>query len=1056
MVLATTSPSRVIAGTLCCAVAATAVAAGAEAGEQKRSYRLPRGEAAAILAQFATESGRPILFMMDAVRGEQTNALTGSFTPREALDRLLAGTALVAVHDPKSGGFIVNRRPAAELRGGKGEADSNSKKPLPLLPNAAQPNRAKSRFMKDRNIFGILGVWLAAMSPGAVQPAPAGTNDSVVELSPFVVSTDRDNGYMAADTINSGRLSTNLLMTPSDTSVITRDLLDDLGVFSLEEATGWLTSSKPTELGAIEGNNVNPNSTDNSDSGSTGSLRGMSTQPSTRNYFASATTPLEYNVERVEGARGPNAILYGEGGPGGQINYLTKKARNRNFGTVRARADSEGSMGVAVDINRVFGPRAAGRYNGSWFDGQGWQSRVKNNHVANALSLVFRPYKGLSISLEADKTRTYRSGTVGPFLDSSSRWNRVPVMGRFTGTTAQATASGLTILGAALSHVYAEGSGVISRQGNCQTIGTSATLVPAFDRGIPNFPSAPDRKFNANPEDIHITADTRDLMTAIEQRFGNGLVVELAAASAKIEQDGASLRFGTYFIDPNFLFPDGSPNPNFGKTYSQAIFGRNLDGTMRDMKALRLAANYSFKILGGEQNLSVIGQRQEIHSRTAINIRRIVDNPSSASPITNNANLLYVFRYWDNLPTSLPNFSETFEFRNVPEADSRTRRNTDSLQIGTSGSYLRDRLSLVGGFRHDQLDLHTSDGVVANRDPITGAIKTYTEADYHTSNNSFSGGVVYFPFELIGVYANISDGFSVQTNANPRIDGSFSEVGIVPATVKAGGLRFRLFGGKMIASAGYYRAKESNSFLTVGVVNINNLWRNHPGNEGKIIETFHQTTTSVENITDTQSREGWGWEGEMTANLGNAFRLTANVAFPHTKQSNVGRDFRAYVAANIATWQRWAADVTSPVQQATDILNLRLIKEIIDNFQDGRRQNGNYDWRANIFGTYFVRSTVFKGTRLGLGAQFFGPCIIGNQVGSPYDYIFAKTYHTFAAVVGHSFRMHQRQLDVQLNVINLLDYGEPIVHGVNATYNGPHGYKYLPPRAVRLTATFSF
>lgn len=911
--------------------------------------------------------------------------------------------------------------------------------------------------MKNRSTCTLIVGWLAAAVAAAAQLASTPNDASTIVLSPFEVSTDKDNGYMAADTLSSGRLSTNLLMTPSDTSVITRDLLNDLGVFNLEEATGWLTNSRPLELGAIEGNSVNPNSMDNSDSGNTGTLRGMSTQPSTRNYFPSATTPMEYNVERVEGARGPNAIIYGEGGPGGQINYLTKKARNRDFGTVRVRGDSEGSMGIAVDINRTFGRKAAVRYNGSWFDGQGWQTRVKNNHVGNALSLVFRPYEGMTISLDGDKSRTYRSGIISQFLDSSSNWNRVPLTGPVNLSSSQATAAGLVLLGSGISkyRTYTEGLGIIDWKGYAQTSGTGITLIPGVDRGIANIPSAPDPRFNTNPEQVNIVAHTSDFMAAIEQRFRNDLVIELAGAYAKIEQDGANVRYSQTYIDPNTKLPNGAPNPNFGKMYSSTFFGRNIDGTMRDLKAIRLAGNYPFKILGGVQNVSVIGQRQQTHSVTLQSMYRIVENPSAANPITNNATQLIIFRYWDNLPAALPDFSDQFEFRNVPERDSRVRRDSDSFQIGTSGQYLNNRLSLVGGFRRDHVELHTADGNLASRDPITGAIQSYTEADYSTKNNSFSGGLVYFPYNPIGVYANISDGFSVLTNANPRIDGSFSEVGIVPSTVKTAGIRLRLFGGRLIASAGYYHAEETNSFITLSVRNINTIWRNHPGNEDKLIQTFTPTT---ESITDTQSREGWGWEGEMTANITNSFRLIANLALPRTRQSDVGRDFRAYVATHLATWEQWAADPTVPTQQATDILNLNSVKATIASLQDGRRTNNNYEWRANLFGTYLVRSTPLKGTRIGLGAQFFGPRIIGNQPGLPYDYIYSNTHQIFTGTLGRPFKFRTWKVDVQFNVVNLFDYDKPIINGVTQStgQSVPYGFKYLQPRTFRLTGTFSF
>ena len=87
--LATTP--HVFAGTLCCAVSLTSVAATTE---PRRSYNLPKGDAATTLNQFAGASGRQIVFMMDKVRGEQTNAIAGEFAPREALERMLAGTNL--------------------------------------------------------------------------------------------------------------------------------------------------------------------------------------------------------------------------------------------------------------------------------------------------------------------------------------------------------------------------------------------------------------------------------------------------------------------------------------------------------------------------------------------------------------------------------------------------------------------------------------------------------------------------------------------------------------------------------------------------------------------------------------------------------------------------------------------------------------------------------------------------------------------------------------------------------------------------------------------------
>src|SRR4051812_48127205 len=92
--------------------------------------------------------------------------------------------------------------------------------------------------------------WLAALVPIAgtlcaqtVTPAPSPTAnpregqkaDEIVALAPMEVRADLDNGYTAADTISAGRLSTNLLMTPSDTTALTRDFLNDIGAFTMVE-----------------------------------------------------------------------------------------------------------------------------------------------------------------------------------------------------------------------------------------------------------------------------------------------------------------------------------------------------------------------------------------------------------------------------------------------------------------------------------------------------------------------------------------------------------------------------------------------------------------------------------------------------------------------------------------------------------------------------------------------------------------------------------------------------------------------------------------------------
>ena len=85
---------------------------------------------------------------------------------------------------------------------------------------------------------------LAASLSGQTTARPASTapsKDEAIVLSPFTVNTDKDNGYIAADSLLAGRLSTELIKTPSDITVLTRDFINDIA------ATAGYGDPEPTQ-----------------------------------------------------------------------------------------------------------------------------------------------------------------------------------------------------------------------------------------------------------------------------------------------------------------------------------------------------------------------------------------------------------------------------------------------------------------------------------------------------------------------------------------------------------------------------------------------------------------------------------------------------------------------------------------------------------------------------------------------------------------------------------------------------------------------------------------
>jgi iron complex outermembrane recepter protein len=112
------APLAVVA--LCSAVVASA-ATTVTAPAEKRAFNLPRGDAATTLKQFAADAGTPIVYLVDRVRGITTHAVSGDFAPREALERMLAGSALEAAQDAATGALVVSRKRTAEATPRKGE-----------------------------------------------------------------------------------------------------------------------------------------------------------------------------------------------------------------------------------------------------------------------------------------------------------------------------------------------------------------------------------------------------------------------------------------------------------------------------------------------------------------------------------------------------------------------------------------------------------------------------------------------------------------------------------------------------------------------------------------------------------------------------------------------------------------------------------------------------------------------------------------------------------------------------------------------------------------------
>jgi len=208
---------------------------------------------------------------------------------------------------------------------------------------------------------------LPGASVGPVPPAPPA--GETVELTPFVVSTSRDTGFAAHETLAGTRLRTDLRDVGASLTVLTPEFLQDLAANSLDKALLYTPS-----VDSVEGENSDGTRAAGQflrfGTGQQYSIRGFVSnsgeQGLANDFFASLASNDAYNLERLTLARGPNALLIGVGNPQGVAVTTTKRAQLAPAARtqVQAQYDRWSSRRLALDHNQPIVPgRLAVRLN---------------------------------------------------------------------------------------------------------------------------------------------------------------------------------------------------------------------------------------------------------------------------------------------------------------------------------------------------------------------------------------------------------------------------------------------------------------------------------------------------------------------------------------------------------------------------------------------------------------------------------------------------------------------------------------------------------------------
>lgn len=342
---------------LCWAFAGFTSFSSAAENPLRRRFQIPAGDATKTLAEFGRQSGEQLVYLVDNVRGHRTQSVTGELSPLAALNQMLAGTNLVVHRAGAEGPITVSRQ-------------TESSTPAP------RPRTRRARLA-------------------------ASTQDLVV-LPEFTVSSEAVDRYRASDAISTMRVRASLLDTPSSVSVLTRDLIDDIGPTRIFDVTRYVAGVQEGRGIQFQDRMI---------------LRGFESngQRSVDNFLQSSDADNidEAVIDRIEVTKGPNAILSPAGSPGGAINVITKSPLYQQQRSLTATIGRYDAQKVTVDVSDTFSPDSPFAYRviGSVQDTRRYwsdEARLRGKLFAPMLSYRLSDRSQLTVKLIAAEHWIFR------------------------------------------------------------------------------------------------------------------------------------------------------------------------------------------------------------------------------------------------------------------------------------------------------------------------------------------------------------------------------------------------------------------------------------------------------------------------------------------------------------------------------------------------------------------------------------------------------------------------------------------------------------------------
>ena len=918
-----------------------------------------------------------------------------------------------------------------------------------------------------------------AAKPATGSPAPSAGSDrkeEVVQLSVFEVSAGSDRGYAASTAMSGTRTNEKLENLPNSISVMTADLLSDLGALNFLDATDFAVGAEN-----IHNDSGTRGAAVGSRSGNQIGFRGLPSVRQLRDGFPWYMPQDIFNTERIEFSRGPGGLSYGDVDAGGTVNVSTKRASfGRTATTLSTRWDDWGGRRIAIDDQRtLIRDKVALRVNAVYNDGEGARERSGSHLQGGALALRWKVAPRTTIEVTAERANE-RAGTAhGVLTDDSTAYVRgtgtigLDANPRLPGNQAngvgmaQLAAPGnvqlFTLIGGRTYNLEStptqifrysrvdNGAGAAALDLNplrLPRISAPESLVPRYqDWGGPmNFADLRWRTLTAEVRH-EFTPAFRGLLAVNHQRD-----VNVRPRTTLDNLQGTFAGRGIFIdVNPSLLDvtdpanPRLVPNPNFEKHYIGHGLSSTNDG--HTINNVRAVAVYDARLPWGITQRAVVssGFRYEKYYKDIFN-EMLTPAEIARRGLTGAAarqlnNLVYRHHYLEDGNSDealsnhpIPGLETGFFRRDLFAPNARYDQNLFNASLNLLGGYFKDRLRTSIGVSRDRW--HQKIARVG-ADPVTGIsvfldengvplpegadIPTFEANEKWVTNQTYGAVLRVLPW--LSLTAAWLESYQFSDNVGADLNGA----------------PFPGLGGKGID--GGVRLNFLEGRFTVSYVRFKTIGTNVAGGIGTAArdELTPYNARPFSGLQDFRDRKSLGHEVE--AFFSPTPNLTTRMTYSSSKLA-----FTSFYPLLHARYDEAVATARSRGQDPTDLF------PATERFFEDAGASEVPRHTMNFTARYSVLTGTLKGLSLGLAARYqqgkpiAGISVAGVVVIPPK---FTDDMYVFSPFASYRRKFGRVTWTGQVNVMNVFD--RVSYQGLNYRNN-----RLTDPRQIVITNTFGF